>query len=113
MNDKEPRIRGVLSGRFQIIATVGDEGSFAKVYVANDIDTGQRVAIKKFLKKTAVEADQLEREAEALGEISHPNVVKMICFGEGTYVHRSGQTQKWLFIALELAQAETLFDFVS
>jgi serine/threonine protein kinase len=71
-------------GRYQITRRLG-HGGMATVYLAHDPRLGRDVAVKvidarhqetdKFLKR-------FEREARALAQLSHPNIVKVLDFGE-------------------------------
>src|SRR3972149_2046164 len=71
-------------GRYHILEQLG-EGGMATVYKAYDTRLERDVAIKvilpgkqhseKFLKR-------FEREAKALAQLSHPNIVGVIDFGE-------------------------------
>jgi serine/threonine protein kinase len=82
---------GVLSGllepgtlvedRFVIEARAG-AGGMATVYRAQDLDRNQRVALKMLSDETS-DPERFEREAKALSEIAHPNVVRYIAHGIG------------------------------
>ncbi len=71
-------------GRYHILEQLG-EGGMAVVYKAFDTRLERNVAIKvilpskehseKFLKR-------FEREAKSLAQLSHPNIVKVIDYGE-------------------------------
>ena len=75
---------GQTLGRYRILEQLG-EGGMAVVYKAMDTRLGREVAIKvilpgrdhteKFLKR-------FEREARALAQLSHPNIVKVLDYGE-------------------------------
>lgn len=74
-------------GRYQILEEVG-RGGMAIVYKAVDTDLNRIVAIK-LIRKTAFPPDELEpilnrfkREAKALAKIDHPNIVKLLDYGE-------------------------------
>ncbi|HNB85163.1 MAG TPA: protein kinase [Anaerolineales bacterium] len=73
--------------RYEILEKIG-EGGMATVYKAYDTRLEREVAIK-FTKREAFPPDQLEmilkrfeREAKALGRLSHPNIVGVIDYGE-------------------------------
>lgn len=74
-------------GRFQIVAQLG-EGGMATVFRAFDTRLERDVALKFIARgRVAVEAaDELlvrfEREAKTLAGLSHPNIVKVLEFGE-------------------------------
>ena len=51
-------------------------------------------------------------EIEAMTAVEHPNLLKCIEYGAGPVKNPSGKEKQVLYMALELAQKETLFDFV-
>ena len=74
-------------GRYQILELIG-EGGMATVYKAHDTHLEREVAIK-IIRSEVFPPDQLttilkrfEREAKALGGLSHPNIVGVIDYGE-------------------------------
>ena len=71
----------VIAERYEITGTIG-QGGMGEVYRGVDRATGQPVAIK-LLKPAIVEAgpdliERFEREGEALRQLDHPNIVKML-----------------------------------
>lgn len=80
MNSSVERTR---VGKFELGKTLG-EGTFAKVKVARDINTGLDVAIKildkeKILKHKMVE--QIKREISTMKLVKHPYVVQLLEVG--------------------------------
>lgn len=74
-------------GRYEILEELG-EGGMAVVYRANDSRLDRDVAIK-VIRKGAFPADHIERilkrferEAKALARLSHPNIMKVLDYGE-------------------------------
>ncbi len=74
-------------GRYEIEREIG-RGGMAIVYKAHDSELDRDVAIK-LIRKGAFTGDQLEtlperfrREARALAKLDHPNIVKVLDFGE-------------------------------
>ncbi|NTV37924.1 MAG: serine/threonine protein kinase, partial [Anaerolineales bacterium] len=74
-------------GRYRIIEQLG-AGGMAVVYKAHDPQLDREVAIK-VIKQDAFAADQMERilmrfdrEAKILAGLNHPNIVKILDFGE-------------------------------
>jgi len=74
-------------GRYRILEQLG-EGGMATVYKAYDTSLERNVAIK-VIRRNALPQEQLERvrqrferEAKALAKLSHPNIVKVIDYGE-------------------------------
>ncbi|HET7143122.1 MAG TPA: protein kinase [Anaerolineales bacterium] len=101
-------------GRYQILELIG-EGGMASVYKGYDTRLEREVAIK-FIQHEAFPPNQLvtmlkrfEREAKALGGLSHPNIVGVIDYGEfegmpylvmvylsgGTLRERLGKPMPW------------------
>jgi serine/threonine protein kinase len=69
----------VIADRYQILDILG-AGGMGTVYKARDIETKQIVAIKH-LKPDVTTPDMIERfkgEGEALRDLNHPNIVKML-----------------------------------
>ncbi|MCX6056696.1 MAG: serine/threonine-protein kinase, partial [Chloroflexi bacterium] len=71
-------------GRYHILEQLG-EGGMAVVYKAFDTRLERNVAIKVILPGKAQKdkfLKRFEREAKALASLSHPNIVKVIDYGE-------------------------------
>ncbi len=103
-----PLKRGAEVGRYVILNLVG-RGGMAEVYAAYDPKLDRRVAVK-LLRSPVVEEDQrvtsearLSQEAQAIGRLSHPNVVA--AYDAGTHDER-------VFIAMEFVDGETLADWL-
>src|SRR5450432_2919361 len=74
---EDPRIGSTLGGRYHIRRLCG-EGAMGRVYEAQHIDIGRRVAIKILHARFHHSADLVERfrrEARAASKIGHPNIV--------------------------------------
>jgi eukaryotic-like serine/threonine-protein kinase len=77
-------IGAVLSGRYRLEAKLGS-GGMSTVYLASDETLERRVAVKVMHREMSDQPDQLERfrrEARAVAQLSHPNVVAVIDAGE-------------------------------
>jgi serine/threonine-protein kinase len=73
----DPRVGTTLGGRYHIRRLCG-EGAMGRVYEAQHIDIGRRVAIKILHARFHHSADLVERfrrEARAASKIGHPNIV--------------------------------------
>ena len=109
-----PNIIGQSIERYRILEQVG-EGGMAVVYKAHDARLERDVAIKiirrELFGQTVIERilKRFEREAKALARLSHPNIVRVIDYGEyrnspylvleylcgGTLKDRLGKPMPW------------------
>src|SRR5436853_1821535 len=90
-----------LNGRYRLEARIG-AGGMSTVYRALDETLQSQVAIKLMHREIATDSDQLERfrrEARAVAQLSHPNVVGVIDAGED-----EGRP----YIVFEYVEGETL-----
>src|SRR5436190_12250578 len=74
----------VLSGRYRLESKLGS-GGMSTVYLARDETLERWVAVKVLHREISDQPDQLERfrrEARAVAQLSHPNVVAVIDAGE-------------------------------
>ena len=87
-------------GRYAILNRIG-EGGMGFVYAAYDERLDRRVAVKLLRQRPDADARaRLLREAQALAQIAHPNVVA---------VHDAGETDDGhVFIAMELVEGQNL-----
>lgn len=95
-------------GRYEVIRRIG-RGGMGTVFLARDPALGREVAVK-VLHSSASDSEpeqvakrrRLQREATALGQLTHPNVVRVYDVGE-----ERGHT----FIAMEYVSGGTLRDW--
>ena len=74
----------LMSGRYRLESKLGS-GGMSTVYLAIDETLGRKVAIKVMHREISDQPDQLERfrrEARAVAQLSHPNLVAVIDAGE-------------------------------
>lgn len=93
-------------GQYEITGVLG-EGGMSQVFRAYDRHLGREVALKILhhsLGRDESLVAMFEREAKLTASIIHPNVVK---------VFTVGQDQGYLFIAMELLQAEGLDQLIA
>jgi eukaryotic-like serine/threonine-protein kinase len=93
----------LIGGRFRLEEKVGS-GGMSSVYRAFDPTLERHVAIKLMHRDISNDADQLERfrrEARAVAQLSHPNVVTVI---------DAGEDEGAPFIVFEYVEGETLKD---
>lgn len=87
------------SSRYQLISELG-RGGMGVVYKATDKELQRVVAVKQLIGEFQVEdLERLEREARAVAQLQHPNIVQVFDMGL-----RSAQP----YIVLELVEGETL-----
>ena len=55
----------------------------------------------------------VQNEVETMSKLKHPNVLTMIKYGKGDIKRGATLKDTCLYIALQLAQEETLFDFIT
>jgi eukaryotic-like serine/threonine-protein kinase len=92
-----------LNDRYRLEARIG-AGGMSTVYRALDTTLQRRVAVKLMNREVASDSDQLERfrrEARAVAQLSHPNIVGVIDAGED-----DGRP----YIVFEYVDGETLKD---
>ena len=88
-------------GRYEIIDKLG-EGAMGIVYRARDKALGRMLALKMLSADLTGEEElqkRFSREAEAIGRLSHPNVVT---------VYDQGESEGHLFMAMELLDGSDL-----
>src|SRR5438552_3923218 len=100
----EPLAPGTRLGRFGVVRLLG-AGGMGEVYEAHDPDLARSVALKVLRAegKGNFGSLRLLREAQALAQLSHPNVVA---------VHDVGVTDGKLFLAMEYIEGQTLDAFI-
>jgi serine/threonine protein kinase/tetratricopeptide (TPR) repeat protein len=95
------KVEPVRIGRFTLLERLG-AGSMGEIYAAYDDQLDRRVALKLVRHGsdlTAKADDLLLREAQALAQVSHSNVV---------HIYEVGTHDGRLFIAMELIRGQTL-----
>jgi serine/threonine-protein kinase len=93
----------VLSGRYRLESKLGS-GGMSTVYLSRDETLQRWVAIKVMHREMSDQPDQLERfrrEARAVAQLSHPNVVSVI---------DAGEDGGFPYIVFEYVEGETLKD---
>ncbi|MBK7539742.1 MAG: serine/threonine protein kinase [Myxococcales bacterium] len=89
---------GAKLGRYVISGRLG-AGAMGVVYGAVDPELGREVAIKVLRRPDPQLRDRLGREARAMAQVSHPNVVA---------VYDVGAVGEQVYIAMELVRGQTL-----
>lgn len=97
-------------GRYLVLRRLG-AGSMGIVYAAYDKDLDRKVAIKVVHSSRLAQApgsSRLVREAQAMAQISHPNVVHVYEVGESAG-HAEGVDERHIYIVMEFVPGTTLF----
>ncbi len=92
--------RGEIVGRYVVLSYLG-HGGMSVVYAAYDPELDRKVALK--LLKAQHDGPRLQREAQALAQLSHPNVVPIYDVG----VH-----ERRVWLAMEFIAGRTLTDWL-
>jgi TonB family protein len=96
----------IIDGKYELQAVIG-QGGMGTVYRANHILLAKPVAIKLIRPEFGISpstAKRFQREARALSQLSHPNIIQ---------VYDLGQTDKGeLFIAMEFVKGRNLKDVI-
>ncbi len=98
-----PLATGTRLGPFEVLAPIG-AGGMGEVYRARDTRLGREVAIKVLPAAFSQDPEALqrfEREARALGSISHPNILTL---------HDLGSEDGFSYAVTELLEGEVLRD---
>lgn len=96
----------IINDRYKLLEVVG-EGGMNTVYKAEDLKTGDMVAIKILKNEFGGDEDVIRRfhlESEAIQKIEHDNIVKVLDVGVDGNEH---------FLVMELLKSQTLKDFIS
>ncbi|HET8648064.1 MAG TPA: protein kinase [Vicinamibacteria bacterium] len=97
----------VLGGRFRVTRLLG-EGGMGQVYEAEDLELGERVALKTIRAEIAGDARAMERfkrEVHLARRVTHPNVCRLFDLGR-----HQGKGEDITFLTMELLAGETLAD---
>lgn len=103
---KTGRVGAVLGGRYRVRGFVS-KGATARVYLAEDMLSGQPVAVKMMDQGLAQDPKLVARflrEAKATMAIDHPNVIKILNVGQST--------PTLPYLVMEILLGETLGEFL-
>lgn len=67
-------------GNYRLISSIGT-GSCAEVFKAENIETGQQVAVKRYKSSVKQVEKQFLREAHIAASLTHPHIIKVLDFG--------------------------------
>ncbi len=96
----------MLAGRYRIVAFLG-QGAVGEVYEAEDLELGERVAVKALRPEIARDESVLLRFKQEIllaHRVTHPNV----CRTFDLVYHSEQDTERSVFLTMELLRGETL-----
>ena len=99
---------------YEIIDKIG-EGGMGAVYRAEDTRLRRKVAVKVLPPELSADAERLarlEREAQLLASLNHPNVAAVHGFG-GAEIEESGRRRHVAFLVMELVEGQSLYNRVA
>nr|GLL34341.1 CBL-interacting serine/threonine-protein kinase 6 [Ipomoea trifida] len=97
---------GVLHGKYELGRMLG-HGTFAKVYHARNLHSGNSVAMKVVGKEKVIKVgmmDQIKREISVMKMVKHPNIVEL---------HEVLASKTKIYFAMELVRGGELFAKIS
>jgi len=95
-----------LKNRFEICKKLG-QGTYGKVQLGINKETGQRVAIKTIKKsKIETEADliRIRREIQIMSSVQHPNII---------HIYEVFENKEKMVLVMEIAAGGELYDYLS
>ncbi|MEM7600044.1 MAG: serine/threonine-protein kinase [Verrucomicrobiota bacterium] len=97
-----------MENRYKITGSLG-KGGVSEVLRARNLNSGEEVAIKRLLPLSEThlnepQVDALQRETLALSHLKHPNVVRLLEYGDD---------EEGPFAVLELIDGESLYDVIT
>ena len=107
-DDIDALIGSVIDGRFRIDHTLGI-GGMGTVYRGVQLSVNRPVAIKVLrteLSSREVALERFFREAKTISQLSHPNIVKLIDFGQD-------RDRGLLYLVMELVNGHNLADLIA
>ncbi|XP_047330084.1 CBL-interacting serine/threonine-protein kinase 6-like [Impatiens glandulifera] len=102
MAERNDNHRGVLHGKYELGRLLG-HGTFAKVYLAKNLQNGMNVAMKVVGKEKVIKVgmtEQVKREISVMKMVKHPNIIEL-------YEVMASKTK--IYFAMELIRGGELF----
>lgn len=99
-------LTGKTLGDFQLVRRIG-QGGMGQVYLARQLSLKRQVAVKILRTDLAANMTALQRfqaEAEAVAQITHPNIVQVYAINQADGLH---------YMALEYVEGRNLRDYLS
>lgn len=104
---EDPLVGSVIDERFRIVEVIG-RGGMGTVYRGVQLSISREVAIKVLRAELAdreVALERFFREAKVISSLSHPNIVRLIDFGQD-------RDHDVLYLAMELVQGYNLAEII-
>lgn len=101
----------ITCGKYECSKVIG-EGSYSQVRVATDLSTNKQWALK-ILKLNCEENEEALNEVRMLEGITHDNIVSVFDFAEEAEFKKDNKVKRVSYVAYELAEKGSLFDYVS
>lgn len=98
--------KSIIMEKYEVGRLLG-QGTFAKVYLAKNLKSGQTVAIKVFDKERVFKAgltEQIKREISVMKMVNHPNIIKL---------YEVMATKKKIYFVIEYAKGGELFQKIA
>ncbi|XAR50756.1 Non-specific serine/threonine protein kinase [Bertholletia excelsa] len=98
--------KSVLHGKYELGRLLG-HGTFAKVYLARNLQTGKSVAMKIVGKEKVIKVgmtEQVKREISVMKMVKHPNIVEL---------HEVMASKTKIYFAMELVRGGELFSKIA
>ena len=117
MSSIPPRPLPQKLGKYEVRREIG-RGGMGVVYEGFDPLIDRRVALKTFINEffDGTQSDnlltRLQREAQAAGRLSHPNIIAVYDFGEDVVKDAQGAETKTAFIAMEFVEGRSLESYL-
>ncbi len=108
VDDSDPVVGGVIDGRFRVDYTLG-VGGMGTVYGGVQLSVNRDVAIKVLrseISNREVALERFFREAKTISRLAHPNIVKLIDFGQD-------EERGLLYLVMELVRGQNLGDLLA
>ena len=100
----------LVSGRFRVVRFIA-RGGMGEVYEAEDLELGERVALKTIREDIAADErvnQRFRREVQLARKITHPNVCRIFDLFQHQFAGPREGTPPVLFVTMELLTGETL-----
>jgi serine/threonine protein kinase len=91
-------LEGTSFDQYHLISLLG-QGGMSEVYLAQDVETGDRVAVKVVSGSNAVYLERFRREAEVIDKLRHPHILPALDYGD---------LEPWHYLVMPLVEGGTL-----